>query len=111
MDLRGAMEVRNLQITGRDREFYRNESYRLLWHNIPDEYRDELNGIVSGVNVRLGEGKIDIKDIVAINSLLEIPDYYVPWLEKQEKPIPPEHCSAVAATGSWTKDGKDRHRP
>ena len=106
IDLRGAMEVRNLQMTGRDREYYRRESYRILWHNIPSEYQEELNGIVAGVNAKLGEGKIDIKDIVAINSLLEIPDYYVPWLERQEKPAPAEHCSAVAATGSWTRDGK-----
>ena len=106
IDLRGAMEVRNLQMTGRDREFYRNESYRILWQNIPAEYKEELEGIAAGVNARLGDGSIDIKDIVAINSLLEIPDYYVPWLEKQEKPSPPEHCSAVAATGSWTKDGR-----
>jgi hypothetical protein len=106
IDLRGAMEVRNLQMTGRDREFYRNESYRILWKKIPIEYQEELTGIVTGVNAKLGEGKIDIKDIVAINSLLEIPDYYVPWLENQDKPTPPEHCSAIAATGTWTKDGR-----
>jgi hypothetical protein len=106
IDLRGAMEVRNKQMTGRDWDFYRNESYRILWHNIPSEYRAELAGISSGVNARLGEGRIDIKDMVAINSFLEIPDYFVPWLEKQEKHSPPEHCSAFAATGSWTKDGK-----
>jgi hypothetical protein len=106
MDLRGAIEVRNLQMTGKDRDFYRNESYRILWHNIPAEYKEELNGIVAGVNAKLGEGKIDIKDIVAMNSMLEMPDYYVPWLEKQETPVPGEHCSAFAATGSWTRDGK-----
>ena len=106
IDLRGAMDVRNRQMTGRNWEFYRNESYRILWHNIPPEYREELKGIVSGVNAKLGEGRIDIKDLVAINSFNEIPDYYVPWLEDQEKPTPPEHCSAFAATGSWTTDGK-----
>lgn len=106
IDLRGAMEVRNMQMTGRDWEFYRNESYKILWHNIPPEYREELTGISAGVNARSGDGKIDIKDMVAINSFLEIPDYYVPWLEKQEKPSPPERCSAFAATGSWTTDGK-----
>jgi hypothetical protein len=106
IDLRGAIEVRNLQVTGRDREFYRNESYRILWHNIPPEYQSELKGIVSGVNAKLGEGKIDIKDIVAMNSWLEIPDYYVPLLEKEERPSPAEHCSAFAATGSWTRDGR-----
>jgi hypothetical protein len=106
IDLRGAMEVRNLQMTGKDREFYRSESYRILWHNIPAEYQEELTGIAAGVNAKLGEGTIDIKDVVALNSMLEIPDYYVPWLEKQEKPAPAEHCSAIAATGSWTRDGK-----
>jgi hypothetical protein len=106
IDLRGAMEVRNEQMTGRDWDFYRNESYRILWHNIPAEYREELQGISDGVNARLGDGKIDIKDMVAVNSFLEIPDYYVPWLEQQDKPSPPEHCSAFAATGSWTTDGK-----
>jgi hypothetical protein len=106
IDLRGAMEVLNLQMTGKDREFYRNESYRILWHNIPAEYQEELSGIAAGVNARLGEGKIDVKDIVALNALLEMPGYYVPWLENQEKPTPPEHCSAIAATGSWTTDGR-----
>lgn len=106
IDLRGAMDVRNKQMTGRDWNFYRNESYKILWHTIPPEYREELKGISAGVNARLGDGKIDIKDMVAMNSFLEIPDYYVPWLEKQEKPSPPEHCSAFAATGSWTTDGK-----
>jgi hypothetical protein len=106
IDLRGAIEVRNLQTTNHDREFFRNESYRIMWHNVPEEYREEMNGIVAGVNAKLGDGHIDIKDIVSMNSLLEFPDYYVPWLEQQEKPVPAEHCSAIAATGSWTKDGK-----
>lgn len=106
VDLRGAMKVRNLQITGRDWEFYRNESYRILWHNVPAEYKEELQGIAEGVNAKLGDRKIDIKDMVAINSFLEIPDYYVPWLEKQEKTTPAERCSAFAATGSWTTDGR-----
>jgi Phospholipase B len=106
IDLRGTMDVRNRQMTNRDWDFYRNESYRILWHNIPAEYQEELAGIAAGVNAKLGSGKIDIKDMVAMNSFLEIPDYYVPWLEKQEKPSPPERCSAFAATGSWTKDGK-----
>jgi hypothetical protein len=37
--------------------------------------------------------------------------YYVPWLNSKYNPNPPDptppgHCSAIAATGSWTKDGK-----
>ncbi len=85
IDLRGAMEVRNKQMTGRNWEFYRNESYRILWHNIPDEYREELAGISSGVNARLGEGKIDIKDIVAINSFLEFPIIMSPGLKNRRR--------------------------
>jgi hypothetical protein len=106
IDLRGAMAVLNRQSTSRDWEFYRNESYRILWSKVPDEYRREMNGIVNGVNSKLGKNKIDIKDLVAMNSFLEIPGYYVPVLDKAEKSTPPEHCSAFAATGSWTTDGK-----
>ncbi|MCX6550641.1 MAG: C45 family autoproteolytic acyltransferase/hydrolase, partial [Acidobacteria bacterium] len=38
------------------------------------------------------------------------PDYYVPWLEKQQGKPPTTHapgnCSAFIATGAWTKDQK-----
>jgi len=73
---------------------------------MPEEFQKEIIGITNGVNDKLGNDKVDIKDLVAINSTLEMAGYYVPWLEKQEKPVPPEHCSAIAATGSWTTDGK-----
>ena len=106
LDLRGAMAVLNENSTGKNWDFYREESYRLLWSKVPDEYRQEINGIVAGVNAKLGAGKVDTKDLVAINSFLEMPGYYVPWLEGQEKTTPPERCSAFAATGSMTTDGK-----
>ena len=46
-----------------------------------------------------------------MNSILEMSGYYVPWLNsidnpKAPDPTPPDHCSAIAATGSWTKDGR-----
>jgi hypothetical protein len=78
----------------------------MFWKNIPEEYRQEIDGIVSGVNAKLGEGKIDRKDVIAMNSILEMSWYYVPYLNSEKKPLPPGHCSALAATGSWTKDGK-----
>jgi CTP:phosphocholine cytidylyltransferase-like protein len=106
MDLKGAMIMMNEKATGKKWEFYRNESERLFWPNIPEEYRKELDGIVSGVNTRLEKDTIDMKDIIAMNSILETAWYYVPWLDLQENPTPPGHCSAIAATGSWTKDGK-----
>jgi hypothetical protein len=106
INLRGAMEMLNEKTTGRNWDFYRNESDRLFWKNIPEEYQKELDGIVSGVNAKLPDTKFDRKDIVAMNSILEMSWYYVPWLEGQKNPTPPGHCSAIAATGSWTKDGK-----
>ena len=111
LDLRGAMSVLNEKTTGRTWEFYRSESARMFWAKTPEEYQKEIDGIVSGVNAKLGEVKIDRKDIIAMNSILEMSWYYVPWLNSKEHPKPPDptppgHCSAIAATGSWTKDGK-----
>jgi hypothetical protein len=111
IDLRGAMAMQYKNSTGKNWDFYRIESDRLFWKNIPDEYQKELDGIVSGVNAKLGNGKIDRKDIIAMNSILEMSDYYVPLLDaqndpKQPAPAPAGHCSAFAATGSWTKDGR-----
>ena len=102
IDLRGAMAVENEKITGKNWNFYRDEAYRMFWPKIPEEYQKELIGISAGVNAKLGEGKIDTKDLVAINSFLEMASYYVPWLNEEKNPSPPEHCSAFAATGSWT---------
>lgn len=110
-DLRGAMSVLNEKTTGRPWDFFRNESERMFWKNIPEEYQREIDGIVSGVIAKLPDIKIDRKDIVAMNSILEMSWYYVPWLNSigitnPPDPTPPGHCSAIAATGSWTKDGK-----
>jgi hypothetical protein len=106
ISLRGAMAVLNLKNTGRDWEYFRNESYRIIWSKVPEEYRLELQGIAEGVNAKLKNDKIDLKDLVAMNSFLEIPGYYIPMVDGQKKTVPPEHCSAIAATGSWTTDGK-----
>jgi CTP:phosphocholine cytidylyltransferase-like protein len=111
LDLRGAMSLLNEKTTGKKWEFYREESNRMFWHNIPLEYKKELDGIVAGANAKLGAGKIDRKDILAMNSILEMSWYYVPWLNSQNNPdapdpSPPGHCSAIAATGSWTTDGR-----
>ena len=44
----------------------------------------------------------------ALNAVEELPYYYLPWLEKQQGRIPTTHapgnCSAIVATGSYTKD-------
>ena len=111
IDLREAMIMYIENSTGKKWEFYRNESMRLLWPGVPAEYQSELWGIVEGVNNKLGDDTIDLPDIVAMNSNLEMAGYYLPWLQSRTNPeITPkssiDRCSAIAATGSWTTDGK-----
>lgn len=92
----------------KDWNFYRKASQEILWPKIDDEFRRELDGIVRGLN---DSGvKVDRWDIVALNAIEELPYYYVPWLDRQQGRIPtmhaPGNCSAIIATGSYTKDGR-----
>src|SRR5216684_5757316 len=83
----------------------------VLWPKIDAEYQQELEGIVEGLRARTGS-KLDVYDLVAFNAFEELPDYYVPWLDKQQKrPNAPNlkspgNCSAFVATRSWKKDGQ-----
>jgi Phospholipase B len=94
--------------TGRDWDFFRRAAREMLWPKIDPEYQAELQGIVDGLKAQ--KVKLDIWDIVAFNAFSELPDYYVPWLDRQTSTsVSPkleasEHCSAFVATGSWTKD-------
>jgi hypothetical protein len=94
--------------TGRDWEFYRQASERMLWPGIDDEYRREIDGIVEGL---ASKGiAADRWDVVALNANQELPYYYVPWLDRQAGKSPTTHapgnCSAFIATGSYTKDSR-----
>ena len=97
--------------THRDWPFFRQVAREMLWPRIDSEYQQELQGIAEGLNARTGS-PLDVYDIVAFNAFEEVPDYYVPWLNKQEKTPnapnlkSPGNCSAFVATGSWTKDGR-----
>jgi hypothetical protein len=95
-----------LETSKRDWAFYRDVAEKILWPGIDEEYRAELDGIVAGLSAR--GIAADRWDIVALNSIEEIPGYYVPWLDKQQGKPPvgkaPGNCSAFIATGDWTKD-------
>ena len=97
--------------TERDWEFFRKAAHEMLWPKIDAEYQQELQGIVDGLRARTGS-KLDVDDLVAFNAFEELPDYYVPWLNKRQKAAnapnlkSPGNCSAFVATGSWTKDGQ-----
>lgn len=111
LNLREAMIMLFEKSTKKNWDFYRNESTRMFWTTTPEEYQKEIDGILLGVNSKLGAEKIDRSDIFAMNAILEIAWYYVPWLETKDNPNPPDqtppgHCSAFAATGTRTTDGK-----
>jgi hypothetical protein len=109
-DMVHVIQVESLHSTSRNWEFYREAGRKMLWPHIDAEYQQELEGIAKGV--QSAGGKLDVWDIVALNGGIELPQYYVPWLNKREHAanapsIHPEgRCSAFIATGSYTKDGK-----
>lgn len=110
-DLRGVLSMLLEHETKKNWDWYQRESLRLFWDKTPAEYQQEIDGIVSGANAKLGGNQITRGDIVAVNAMEEMAYYYVPWLESKNNPKAaqnkaPGNCSAFVATGSWTKDGK-----
>jgi hypothetical protein len=96
--------------TKRNWEFFRESGRTMLWPHIDPEYQQELEGIAAGVQSK--GVKLDVWDIVALNGGIELPQYYVPWLNKRQHAanaphiLPEGRCSAFIATGSYTKGGK-----
>jgi hypothetical protein len=109
-DMVGVLQVETAHDTKRDWAFYREAAKTELWPHIDAEYREELEGIAEGVQSK--GSKLDLWDIVALNGGIELPGYYVPWLNKEQKAanapsiLPRGRCSAFIATGSYTKGGK-----
>ncbi|HKV24722.1 MAG TPA: C45 family peptidase [Candidatus Acidoferrum sp.] len=110
-DAFNAVSAGMMHETKRDWGFFRKAAREMLWPKIDPEYQQELEGIVEGLRARTNS-KLDVDDIVAMNAFEELPDYYVPWYNKQEHVAhapalkSPGNCSAFVATGKWTKDGK-----
>jgi hypothetical protein len=109
-DMVGVIKLESMHSTRRNWEFFREASRKMLWPHIDAEYQQELDGIARGVRSR--GFKLDVWDIVALNGGIELPEYYVPWLNKREKAEnapqiwPSGRCSAFIATGSYTKGGR-----
>ncbi|MGA7219057.1 MAG: C45 family peptidase [Candidatus Sulfotelmatobacter sp.] len=107
-DALAVVKLDSTHSTQRDWEFFRKTAREMLWPHIDAEYRQELQGIADGAKAHGTD--IDVYDIVALNAFEEVPDYYVPWLNKREKQAKaprlkaPGHCSAFIATGAYTKD-------
>jgi hypothetical protein len=110
LDTVGVIKLETEHSTKRDWDFYREAARKQLWPHIDPEYQQELEGIAKGVQA--AGVKLDVWDIVALNGAIELPQYYVPWLNKRERSanaphiVPEGRCSAFIATGSYTRDGK-----
>src|SRR5437588_4264612 len=107
-DAFAAIKLYDTHQSQRDWEFFRKAAREMLWPHIDAEYQQELQGIADGVKAHGVD--LDVHDIVALNAFEEVPDYYIPWLNKREKSakapkLPaPGNCSAFIATGAYTKD-------
>ncbi len=115
VDLIRVNQVELSHSTHRKWEFYRDAGRTILWPHIEPQYQQELEGIAKGA--RSTGAKIDVWDVLALNGSIELSEYYVPWLDKQQHgsatakldyPVirPQGRCSAFIATGSYTKDAK-----
>jgi hypothetical protein len=105
------LKVESEHSTKRNWQFFRDAGRTILWPHIDPEYQKELQGIADGIATR--GVNLDLWDIVAMNGQIELTEYYVPWLDKDERaanaasdPKAPGNCSAFIATGSYTRDGK-----
>jgi hypothetical protein len=109
-DTLAVLKLESTHPTGRDWQFFRDASKNMLWPHIDSEYQQEMTGIAEGAKMKGVD--IDVWDIVAMNASIELPQYYVPWLNQQQhvEKAPhlsaPGNCSAFIATGTYTKAGK-----
>lgn len=93
----------------KDWRFYRDAAKTILWPHVPQEYREEMQGIADGVQAH--GVKLDLWDIVAMNAAMEW-SYYVEQFDKShgiQSPktvTAPDHCSAFVAVGSYTTNGQ-----
>ena len=95
--------------TKKDWQFYRAAAKNFLWNKLDREYKDEINGIVAGLQAQ--QKNYDSLDLTAFNAMEELAYYYVPQIAEKEKAgagknKAPGNCSAFIATGSYTTDGK-----
>ncbi len=91
--------------SGKSYGFIRNAAEEVFWPRVEREYREEMQGIADGLKAR--RVNLDLWDVVAMNAMMEISGYYLPWLDRQAgRGTAPDRCSAFVATGSYTRDGR-----
>ena len=94
----------------KDWAYFREVAEKFFWPHVEEEYRQELGGIVEGLNAK--GVKLDIWDMVAYNATLELSPCFLNWHSKQQGQssalrLPTaDRCSAFVATGSYTRGGR-----
>ncbi|HEY3929902.1 MAG TPA: C45 family peptidase [Candidatus Koribacter sp.] len=105
-----AEQISDVHASKHDWDFFRHVAHDIFWPKIDPEYQAELKGIQEGLAAK--GSTITLDDVVALNGMEEIADYYVPYLNKLQGRLNPKglvapgNCSAFVATGSYTKDHK-----
>ena len=90
-------------------QFFCENAMELFWPKLPEEYKNEIRGILDGVKAD-GIRNVGLEDIVALNGYFDIISYHR-WLKSNEIEAKPqaaraEHCSAFIATGNITNNGQ-----
>ncbi len=94
--------------TAMEWSWYVEHAGKILTPKVDPENREELNGIVEGLQVA-GQ-KFTLDELVALNGYAELTGYWWPTVRDSVHSYSMEHpkesCSSFIATGSMTADGK-----
>lgn len=103
-------EYMTLQSFGMEYSWFAETAVKLHKDKIPERYMDELQGMADGLSAAGVPSSLD--DLIAWNDWMEITGYWWPKnapkiMDRPQMKTPrKEHCSAIAATGDATVDGK-----
>ena len=67
----------------KDYAFFRSAAQTVFWPHVEEQYREELQGIVDGLNAK--GVRLDLWDIVALNAWQELSPYYVNYADRSAK--------------------------
>jgi Phospholipase B len=108
-DAKRAIELSTTHEVNHSWSDLRDIAQKYFWPKVPNEYREELQGIEAGLKVQ--GSKLDLVDLVAMNGFMEFSYYYDDARRREARGVatpasPPDRCSAFIATGAYTKDGR-----
>lgn len=110
-DAQRVYKYMTLQVYGMTYDWFCQQAVRLHKDKIPERYLDELQGMADGLSAAGVPQTVD--DLIGWNAYYEVTGYWWPLNAAKVIGAMPNnvmvprasHCSAIAATGSATKDG------